>query len=65
MNNNLLPAVIPKYRIIEFNSAYDFMFGEGKGWICCTNFIYNILEAHLWCVHLNKTKNMKHEVITI
>lgn len=25
------------YRIKEYNSTYDFHFGEGRGWIYCTN----------------------------
>lgn len=65
MQNNLLPAVIIKYRIKEYNSAYDFMFGENKGWIFCTNFIYGIFQAHMVSVALQKIKGLKHEVTMI
>lgn len=28
---------VMKYRVKEFNSAYDHIFGEGKGWIYVSN----------------------------
>jgi len=31
MQNNLLPAIIPTFRIKEYNSAYDRIFGLGRG----------------------------------
>lgn len=65
MHNNLLPAVIPKYRIKEYNPAYDSIFGKGKGWILCTNFIYNIFKAHMLSVAFEKIKGLKHEVICV
>lgn len=65
MTNNLLPAVIVKFRIKEYNSAYDSIFGKGKGWILCTNFIDNIFKAHMISVGLSKIKGLKHEVISI
>lgn len=65
MENNSLPAIIPKYRIKEYNSAYDHIFGKNKGWIYCTNFIYNVFHAHFISVVLNKMKGLKHEVICV
>lgn len=32
----------PDFTIIEINSAYDFMFGEGEGWITCSNELTSI-----------------------
>lgn len=53
------------YRVKEFNKAYDFKFGEGKGWIYCSNEIQgrNIAEkyARLW----TKETGLKTEVIPI
>lgn len=35
-----------KVRIIEYNDAYDHIFGKGKGWIYATNYI-SVLKAEM------------------
>lgn len=65
MENKLLPIRLPKFRIKEYNSAYDSYFGKDQGWIYCTNFIDNILFAHFICTVLTIKKGLKHEVTMI
>ncbi len=63
MKNNQLPVVIPKYIIKENNPAYGY--GEGNGWIYCTNFIRNYFHAKILAVALDRLKGFKHEVINV
>lgn len=63
MKNNLFPSVIPQYRIKEYNSAYDFIFGKDKDWILCTNFIDSYFKAMVIAISLTTKNGFKHEVI--
>jgi len=45
-----------KFRVKEFNSAYDPYFGEGKGWIFCTNEL-TFYEALIFILYQKMIRN--------
>ena len=42
------------FRVVEMNNAYDFMFGENKGWIYCSNSFYDYYEAIKYAIAWQK-----------
>lgn len=44
----------PIFRVVEICKAYDFMFGEGKGWIYVSNEIYDYKEALEFAIQHDK-----------
>jgi len=62
MQNNLLPAIIPTFRVKEYNSAYDRIFGLDRGWIYCTNKIQKFSDALTIASVMTNTKGLKHTV---
>lgn len=43
--HNLFNIEMMHYRVVEINSAYDHIFGVGKGWIYVSNEIYDYSTA--------------------
>lgn len=55
-----------KYRVKEFNSSYDYLFGEGKGWIFVTNEL-SFSEALFWILWLRviRKSSLRYEIIPV
>lgn len=43
------------YRVKEYNSAYDFAFGKGKGWIYVSNHLHYEMARDFAFAHTTKT----------